>query len=638
VIGPVESATSTGEPQKKVDLPYTRGGWWHNYVCPVHGTELLPQGIPGARPPAGGLPCEYGCGVDTEDVRGAWLVLSHQAWARRADVQAYRAARTDDPVARDEAVALLTGLADVYARVAMGGENEQAQGWMLRGRLFQQALTDAIWSVSIGHAAWSLAGTRPGGAPELHPLLPVLDQAVEAARAGRQHLVDDGHFTSNYTAWLNASGRVCGVAASLIRGETPSTGVDDDWVGGEYGQIAHMLASTTRGGWEWEATTYYHGFVLRAYLLSLRGCEPTLLPENARDRLLAMIGVLEDLATDGGILPAVHDGPYRRAGLALEWMELCALSDAFARNRRLGAVADRAGRDAGTQADDLADEIRTIPGGWFGAPALEVPARPRARVAVDEESGICVLRADGIHAVLDYGPHGGSHGHHDKLSLALYGAVTPWQPDPGQVPYGHRAWRAYYASAAAHPTVRVDDRDPAEATGTLITRTADSVTVSVTGDENTWYEGARAIRHVAVASGYLLDVVRAAADRPRRLTLGLRPDVDLTVRQSGDLVRTQWNGEETLWGLHRGFRDSAAPGNGVLAIAHPGPGPADDPQRVRTHVDWTADGATTVTWVSVFEAGAATVVDVQVDGATVVVRHGDGRVDRHQLPEQVLHD
>ena len=29
-------------------------------------------------------------------------------------------------------------------------QHGEAQGWMLRGRLFHQALTDAIWAVNIG--------------------------------------------------------------------------------------------------------------------------------------------------------------------------------------------------------------------------------------------------------------------------------------------------------------------------------------------------------------------------------------------------------------------------------------------------------------------------------------------------------
>jgi hypothetical protein len=202
-------------------LPRERGGWWHDLVCPAHGTELSHAGIPGPVPPAGGVRCPHGCVVATELVRGAWLVLSHQAWARRARVLAHRAARTGDEAARTEAVALLVAYADVYAEVAGGGEHERAQDWMLRGRLFHQALTDAIWAVSVGHAVWSLAEADPDRADDLAPVLGLLDATAEAARAARARLVGDGRFTSNYTAWLNAAGRVCSRARAPRGGGPP---------------------------------------------------------------------------------------------------------------------------------------------------------------------------------------------------------------------------------------------------------------------------------------------------------------------------------------------------------------------------------------------------------------------------------
>ena len=617
-------------------LPRERGGWWHQLVCPAHGTELSHEGIPGPVPPADGVRCPHGCRVDSEPVRGAWLVLSHQAWARRIRVLAHRAARTGSAADRAEAVSLLAAYAEVYAEVTGGGENERAQDWMLRGRLFHQALTDAIWSVSIGHAVWSLAESAPQLTASLRPVLPVLDATAEAARAARDNLVAEGRFTSNYTAWLNASGRVCARAAALVRAGgdgAPAVSVaDDEWLAGERGQLAHALAATTRGGWEWEASTYYHGFELRAYLLSLRGTDPADLPEQARDRIVAMIDVLAGLATDDGILPAVHDGPYLRAPLALEWTELCALADGFVADAGLGGVAARARREAG-DGDTLEDELRTVPGGWFGGAPLAVARPARAAVRVDEEVGIAVVRA--VRPVVE---HGAGHGHHDKLALYLYGRQTPWQPDPGQVPYGHPAWRDHYASAVAHPCVRVDDGDPAEATGTLLARDERSLTVEVRGDATSWYDGVRAVRHVVVGDGYLHDVVAAVADQPRQLTLGLRPDVPLQARLDGDVVRTAWDGAERLDGTHAARATGAAGPVPVRPVVVPGPGSADDPQRERAHVDWTAHDATAALWVSVFRAGSGAGAELLgLDATEVRVRRADGGVDVHPLPAEVTH-
>lgn len=102
-----------------------RGGWWHAYVCPAHGLELDHGDLLAGTFPDGGARCAYGCRVDDEAVRGAWLVLSHQAWARHLRILAHRGERA-------EAVARLVEYAGLYAELATERHGE-AQAWMLRG-------------------------------------------------------------------------------------------------------------------------------------------------------------------------------------------------------------------------------------------------------------------------------------------------------------------------------------------------------------------------------------------------------------------------------------------------------------------------------------------------------------------------
>jgi hypothetical protein len=550
-------APLTGNP------PTERGGWWHEYVCPAHGSELDHVGFESGNFPAGGVPCPHGCRVDTPAVRGAWTVLAHHFWARRIRLLAYDGQGAD----------LLTSYARLYSELTKSGEHEQAQGWMQRGRLFHQALTDAVWGVPIAHAVLTL--TERAGAEGLGETLPMLDDMVAGARLARDAMVAQDKFSSNYTAWFNALGTTAGQAAAAVRGQAWDGA--GEWLTGEHGQFAHLHAATGEDGWEWESSTYYHGFVLRAYLLSLRGYDPALVPE----RLESMIRALSDIATDGGILPALHDGPYRRRPLALEWLEIAALARQFTSAHALDAVATQALAEAGPDYDGLEQKLTD----WFNGPPRSVSPHPsaaetadvRPRSAVVTTSAFAIIRTAGIHAILDHGPHGGSHGHHDKLALYLYGATTPWQPDPGQVPYGHAQWRAHYKSVVAHPTIRIDGLEPAEATGELV-HDDSSVTATIEG----WYDGVRATRQIIAADNYLLDVVRVTADREREIVLQFRPDVDLAVEVTPNATRTAWTGDEKLYGYHRG--------DGI-PVTGPGPGPADDPQRTRTWLDWTVVGA-----------------------------------------------
>ncbi|MYW66925.1 hypothetical protein GTY65_23060 [Streptomyces sp. SID8379] len=563
-----------------------------------HGDPLS-----GRFPEAGAL-CARGCRVDSPAVRGAWTVLAHQAWARRIRVLAERG---DDA----EAVRLLTEYADLYRELAAEG-HDGAQPWMLRGRLFHQALTDAIWAVNVAHAVWTLADR---GASGTEALLPLLDELERAALDARHVLIDRGDLASNYTTWLTAAGVAAGRAAAAVRG-TPWDGAKQ-WLDGPHGLYAHLRACVGDDGWQWEGSTYYHGFVLRAALLALRGTDPAALPADVAARLVGMVDVLAALATDGGVLPALNDGPYRRVPLALEWLELCALAEQFAPTARLAAITARARAEAG----DADDGLDATAGGWFTGPPLRTGSGAADSLTVFEDAGYAILRAAGVHATLAFGPHGGSHGHRDKLALSLYGRNACWQPDPGQVPYAHAEFRDHYAGSAAHPAFRVDGAEQAECAGRLIARDATSVTAEVTAA----YDGVRAVRRVGAGACHLVDVLTVSVEDgegsgERALTAQLRPGVGLDVEvQPAGPVRTTWYGDDEV--LH-GWHTASVP---LRPVTRPGPGPADDPQLARAWVDFTAHG-TRLVLASVYQAAsrgpAVTGVRLTTDG--VEVRFADG--------------
>ncbi|MEV4411493.1 heparinase II/III family protein [Catellatospora sp. NPDC049609] len=504
-----------------VVLPRQRGGWWHRYVCPVHGVELIHAGLLGGVFPAGDPLCRYGCAIDTPEVRGAWTVLAHQACAR----EIRRLARTGHPVDTAAAADLLEQYAARYEQLG-AAEHDEADAWMHRGHLFQQALTESIWAVTIGEAC-----KRTGAAEPLRRLL------ADRAALARDTLVVQDRFRSNYTAWHLAAGATC-------------TG-DPAWLTGPNGVFAHVLAATGPDGWEWEASTYYHAFVLRAYLLALRACPQVAVPAEVRERLAAMAAALTVIARPGQ-LPALHDGPYRRPGYDDELAELAELTAAL------------------------------------------LPQPPAGKpVTVFADAGYAVLRGPALTAIVDFGPHGGSHGHRDKLALYLYGDHVAWQPDPGQVPYGHPGWREHYASTAAHPAFSVDGREQAECTGRLVC--ADEHGVEVACDSA--YPGVSAVRRLTLRGGDLVDELTVRAAQPSRISLHLRPDTDIQVLAGADgAVATVWSaGGQRLESTHTA-------GTTAFFTARPGPGPADDPQRTRTHVDWTAHDTTEVTFRTVYRS------------------------------------
>jgi hypothetical protein len=473
---------------------------------------------------------------------------------------------------------------------------------MLRGRLFQQALTEAIWGTSLAHAVATLAGSVDDAA--LKPAAELLRALRHGAGEARDVLVGRDDFRNNYTAWLNAAGASASRALALL-GETDQTA---DWVTGRYGVEEHAASAVHPDGWEWEASSYYHVFVLRGYLLALRGQAPDTIPEGLRTRLDAMLAVVAELGTDAGVLPALHDTPYAGERWDDELYELCLLGAGLPGSPGLGRLA---GPLAARLLPALEGHWRTEEAAdWFG-PSTSAPPAAVPRPAVHyPDAGYAVLRGAGYQAVLDYGPHGGSHGHLDKLALYLYGPTAPWQPAYGVPPYAHPLRREYYAGTAAHPTLTVDGGEQREATGRLLywrpALDGDPATSTEVGAAADVYDGVRFERHLRADAERLVDVVVVEADADRELVLHLRADGATRVWPTGGGARTEWPGDTGLHGLHTATE-------GAVLGTGPDLGPADDPQRTRPHLRWRAHGRTAV-FASVYTTGGTelgTELDIQ---------------------------
>ncbi len=612
-------------------VPSGRAGWWHDYVCPVHGTELLFATDRAADEPHR---CPHGCRLVGDQLDGAWRVLQHQACARALRTSGRRYLSTGDVGHRAAAVAALGDYALLYGEVLDSGWNPSAQGWMLRGKLFQQALTEAIWGVAVadGVAALASGDERHGlSSADLAPARVLLAALTETMLSARHTLVDErGELRNNYAAWLNAAGAAAARAQSLL-GEAVG---HDDWLEGPSGLYAHLDAAVGEDGWEWEGSTYYHVFVLRACLLAVADAEPRSLPEPFATRLVGMLRVLADLVTDAGMLPALHDGPYARVPAYQELLEVAVLGRQLVDLPGLADVErharSRLSEAEATLEDDLA--------GWFAGPPRPAAVSPGPRPSVHwPDVGFLVLRPPSgrWQAVVDAGPHGGSHGHRDKLALYLYGRQEPWQPAPGVPPYGSPLRAHHYSRTQAHPTVRVDGEDQAACTGRVEAWESDELGARATVTAHDAYPGVELRRHLEMTDRYLIDAVHVRCDTPRDIALGLRPAGQLRAETQLDHWRTSWpdgsdgDGAE-LVGLH------AASGPSTFQLA-PGRGPSDDPARVVPVVDWAAE-CSQIWFVSVYQpaddvAGprAMRLVEAPTGGITVEVALADGGLATHDL-------
>ena len=138
-------------------------------------------------------------------------------------------------------------------------------------------------------------------------------------------------------------------------------------------------------------------------------------------------------------------------------------------------------------------------------------------------AGLAVLRVGrgdrAASVFLDYGPHGGGHGHFDKLNLLLFANGREWLPDTGRLTYSDKEYKTWVKTTAAHNTVSLNGRNQAPASGRLLflQQENDFAAAAVTCDEA--YPGVRLTRRVMLTSDFLVDVFEIDADRPGQVDL-----------------------------------------------------------------------------------------------------------------------
>ena len=75
---------------------------------------------------------------------------------------------------------------------------------------------------------------------------------------------------------------------------------------------------------------------------------------------------------------------------------------------------------------------------------------------------------NGHYVLIDYGSHGGWHGHRDKLSIEVVTPNGAVFEDPGTVRYSLPASNDWYRSSYAHNTISIGDEEQEEMEGYLV--------------------------------------------------------------------------------------------------------------------------------------------------------------------------
>ena len=140
----------------------------------------------------------------------------------------------------------------------------------------------------------------------------------------------------------------------------------------------------------------------------------------------------------------------------------------------------------------------------FGAQQLPKAAAPRLASAVFPEAGYATLRSstNDLTAIMKFGPHGGGHGHYDKLNFILFSHGITLAEDPGTHFYGLPIHREWDSITIAHNTISIDGQRQAQATGKLLEWQVGDGWTAVRADAGAAYTTANLQRTILLTPGY----------------------------------------------------------------------------------------------------------------------------------------
>ncbi|MBN2490387.1 MAG: heparinase II/III family protein [Planctomycetes bacterium] len=468
--------------ERPIKLPPRGGQWWHHYTCKKCGSTLETLSAREHRCPT----CRKVYTGEPYDT----VILSREhsalAQACRDLGLVYQLRREPRYAAKAREILLAYARRYLrYERHTIHGENRVGGG-----RVGSQTLDESVWLIPMVQ-----------GCDLIHEALtPEERRQIEHGllRPAAQTIRDHRMGIHNIQCWKNA-------AVGLVGLYLDDPELIDSAFHSRHGYFRQIERGVRADGSWFEGAWGYHFYTLRAL-------EP-----------LVAAGLNSGIAVDVPEYRAMFLAPLRQA---LPNLTLPGLND----SRDVDLRQCREVFEAGYQRSGEAEVLRVLHAGprdslqaaLWGIDTLP-PAPPSVEASRNSEaSGIAVLQLDGgpdaVCVMMDYGPHGGGHGHPDKLSVIVYGYGKIRALDPGCIRYGAPLHGQWYRRTLSHNTVAMDGRSQRSATGTLRyfrTSPPDAplrfAAVSATADPA--LPGARFRRSLALLDGgILIDVVEVESE------------------------------------------------------------------------------------------------------------------------------
>ena len=306
------------------------------------------------------------------------------------------------------------------------------------GRLLSQTLDESVWLL---RAVASYDMIAESGALSMGQKVDIEWNLIRAAIATIQRY-DAGK--SNWQAWHNAAIGAAGYALN-----------EKNWVTqalkGKSGFAYHIKNSMLADGFWYEGSIGYHNYTLSAYhwlALAAKQAGQNLYTQG----LLKMVKAPLLMAFPNQSFPKLNDGG---TGSLLSMRNFFEVAFAFTQDKEILAVLQFI-------YNDLKQSRAIVEALLLGA-TLTGKQKYSPKGFNFTATGYAIIRQgssfNALYAGLDYGPHGGWHGHFDKIQLIFFGGQQLLLSDPGTTSYRLPYHNGYFKQSIAHNTIMFGEKN-----------------------------------------------------------------------------------------------------------------------------------------------------------------------------------
>lgn len=466
------------------EFPDRGSQWWHWYTCKACGARLETKS-----------PTEHVC-PDCGKVYTGWpyddVVLDRQHSALAGAIRdcglMYVFTGNKDYAAK--AREILLGYADRYLKYPLHDINGKPNKG--GGHVGPQTLDESTWLIPVVQGFDCIYDSLSS-----EDIQTIADKLLlPAAR-----LIHDHQWgIHNICCWHDSAYGLVGLALG-----DPTLATDS--INGPKGFRQQIEKGVSDDGMWYEGAWGYHYYTMSA-LSPLAVAAHNIGIDLYTDRYKSMYTAPLHFMGPGGELPAFHDSG---TASALGAGNLYEIAYARWKDPVLLLPVMRAGRRS------LETLLYGAELGGLPDFTLQSTIFPAAGWAILRSGAVGTTDADKHipqnYLALDFGPHGGGHGHPDKLSFVLYGHGKLLAEDPGAIAYGNPAHQGWYRQTISHNTVTVNGQSQAPCTGELRFSALGKDIGMFCAFTDKCYPGVRMRRSMALIGDRVLDVFQCEADK-----------------------------------------------------------------------------------------------------------------------------